>query len=379
MDTKNSEKIQSKCKKNAEESSEKKSKTSIIMAKNTNVVKYDNKLNLIALKSFTKADNSIFFAILSKLQNQDTKEVIIECSELKNLIDSPNLSNKNLVNIVNELSNKIIRCIVRYETDNEVELFTLFQRLSFTKNNTRLKAQISEPFAYLINKVKYGFTMLEIYEFSRLRSKYSQVLYRLLKQFRTTGVLSLEWSKFIEIMDIPIKLTMKDIEKNILKPIIKELSNLVSKNNTLPFKNLSYEKTKTPGLGNKITGITFKFIAEVNKNKSKNDNDNLSVKSVDYIEQNESIKSINNENNIDVTEKLKCYVGEPVKFFITDKENNSFKVSVCKIYSITRGIGASFEMVIKVKLKNSDDGYISDFYEFKSERHFLDWLNKNKV
>lgn len=36
-------------------------------------------------------------------------------------------------------------------------------------------------------------------------------------------------------------------------------------------------------------------------------------------------------------------------------------------------------MVIKVKLKNSDDGYISDFYEFKSERHFLDWLNKNKV
>lgn len=349
------------------------------MAKNTNVVKYDNKLNLIALKSFTKADNSIFFAILSKLQNQDTKEVIIECSELKNLIDSPNLSNKNLVNIVNELSNKIIRCIVRYETDNEVELFTLFQRLSFTKNNTKLKAQISEPFAYLINKVKYGFTMLEIYEFSRLRSKYSQVLYRLLKQFRTTGVLSLEWSKFIEIMDIPIKLTMKDIEKNILKPIIKELSNLVSKNNTLPFKNLSYEKTKTPGLGNKITGITFKFVAEVNKNKSKNDNDNLSVKSVDYIEQNESIKSINNENNIDVTEKLKCYVGEPVKFFITDKKNNSFKVSVCKIYSITRGIGAGFEMVIKVKLKNSDDGYISDFYEFKSERHFLDWLNKNKV
>ena len=268
MDTKNSEKIQSKRKKNAEESSEKKSKTSIIMAKNTNVVKYDNKLNLIALKSFTKADNSIFFAILSKLQNQDTKEVIIECSELKNLIDSPNLSNKNLVNIVNELSNKIIRCIVRYETDNEVELFTLFQRLSFTKNNTKLKAQISEPFAYLINKVKYGFTMLEIYEFSRLRSKYSQVLYRLLKQFRTTGVLSLEWSKFIEIMDIPIKLTMKDIEKNILRPIIKELSNLVSKNNTLPFKNLSYEKTKTPGLGNKITGITFKFVAEVNKNKS---------------------------------------------------------------------------------------------------------------
>ena len=97
MDTKNSEKIQSKRKKNAEESSEKKSKTSIIMAKNTNVVKYDNKLNLIALKSFTKADNSIFFAILSKLQNQDTKEVIIECSELKNLIDSPNLSNKNLL------------------------------------------------------------------------------------------------------------------------------------------------------------------------------------------------------------------------------------------------------------------------------------------
>ena len=36
-------------------------------------------------------------------------------------------------------------------------------------------------------------------------------------------------------------------------------------------------------------------------------------------------------------------------------------------------------IVIKVKLKNSDDGCISDFYEFENERHFSDWLKKNKA
>lgn len=385
---KNTEQIQSKSKKIATENSKKNAKTTIITAKNTNVVKYDNKLNLIALKSFSKADNSIFFALLSKLQNQETKEVLIDSAELKRLIDAPNLSNKILVQIVNELSDKIIRCIVRYETEDEVELFTLFQRLSFTKNNTKLRAQISEPFAYLINKVKYGFTMLEVYEFSRLRSKYSQVLYRLLKQFRFTGILSLEWSKFIEIMDIPIKLSMKDIEKSILKPVINELANLISKDNTLPFQNLTYEKTKTPGQGNKITGITFKFVAETEKDKRKKYNDNnknndndksktkikfLTNKNIDT-----NADNINNSNN-DVAAKLQCYIGTPIKFMIKNENATSYSSSVCKIHSITFGIGEGFEMVIKVRLKNSDDGYVSDFYEFKSERHFLDWLKKNKV
>lgn len=373
---KNSEQIQSKSKKNTKENDEKNVKTSIIVAKNTNVVKYDNKLNLIALKSFTKADNSIFFALLSKLQNQDTKEVLIDSSELKRLIDAPNLSNKILVQIVNELSDKIIRCIVRYETEDEVELFTLFQRLSFTKNNTKLRAQISEPFAYLINKVKYGFTMLEVYEFSRLRSKYSQVLYRLLKQFRSTGILSLEWSKFIEIMDIPVKLCMKDIEKSILKPVTNELANLISKDNNLPFKNLTYEKTKTPGQGNKITGITFKFVAEPDKDKSKK---NTNTNNITTATNNNDKYDNYNENESDVVLKLQKYIETPIKFMTKKENSNSYSVSVCKIHSISLGIGEGFEMVIKVRLKNSDDGYISDFYEFKNERHFLDWLKKNRV
>ncbi|WP_141070205.1 replication initiation protein, partial [Campylobacter fetus] len=54
-------------------------------------------------------------------------------------------------------------------------------------------------------------------------SRYTQTLYRLLKQFRHTGKLWLEWSHFIEIMDIPSSYDMGSIERQILKPAIKEL------------------------------------------------------------------------------------------------------------------------------------------------------------
>ena len=44
----------------------------------------------------------------------------------------------------------------------------------------------------------------------------------------------MEWSKFLEIMNIPEKNTMVDINK-IIKSSVNELANLVSKNNMLPF------------------------------------------------------------------------------------------------------------------------------------------------
>lgn len=67
-------------------------------------------------------------------------------------------------------------------------------------------------------------------------------------------------------MDIPEKLAMRDIDKSILKPAIRELSkerNLFDQVR-VPFKNLAYEKEKTAGRGRggKVSGIVFTFKPE---------------------------------------------------------------------------------------------------------------------
>lgn len=361
-------------------------------------VKYDNYLNLILFKGMSKLDNNIFFAILSKLQNKGSEEIIIDGVEIKKIIGDTIHNNEVLKKNIRELAKKIASCLVEFETEKSYKYFTLFRTLEVLKGKEfSIIARISEDFVFLLNDIKSGFTIFEVYEFCNLRSKYSQILYRLLKQYKSTGLLSMEWSKFLEIMNIPEKNTMVDINK-IIKSSVNELANLVSKNNMLPFENLTYVKTKTPGYGNKITGITFTFVAEKNKIKENNNimllnnknnqvTNNLSAKIVNHIQKQNILNNVaNNSNNKNyqnnsnnVVEKLQHYVGTPVKFHVINAESNNPQVSVCKIHSISLGLNSEMKIVIKVKLKNSDDGFISDFYEFENERHFSDWLKKNKA
>ncbi len=126
--------------------------------------------------------------------------------------------------------------------------------------------QVNPQFEYILNQLTANFTAFELSEFIALSGKYTKTLYRLLKQFRTTGKAYFEWEEFCRIMDIPEKLAMRDIDKSILKPAIRELSkerNLFDQVR-VPFKNLAYEKEKTAGRGRggKVSGIVFTFKPE---------------------------------------------------------------------------------------------------------------------
>ncbi|PSM51222.1 replication initiation protein, partial [Campylobacter blaseri] len=235
------------------------------------LVKYDNELNMIAFKAMTQVENNVFFALLHKLRDKGTKEVVLDFTELKRLIGFESQSNEYIIKSIQGIAKKIAQSVVRYETDEVIKFFTLFQVLEVPKHNEAyIRAKISETFAYLINDLKQAFTVFEIAEFSALSSRYTQTLYRLLKQFRSTGYLKLEWSRFIDLMDIPHSYEMRDINKQILKPALKELGeNQTLFNATNPiFKNLKMNKIRGRGRGRPVTDIEFTFKPETTDNKA---------------------------------------------------------------------------------------------------------------
>ncbi|ELT3328505.1 replication initiation protein, partial [Salmonella enterica subsp. enterica serovar Alachua] len=159
--------------------------------------------------------------------------------------------------------------VTAYRTIN---LFTEFAVYVFENEDNgknelrRIEMQINPRFEYILNQLTANFTAFELSEFISLSGKYTKTLYRLLKQYRSTGKVYFEWKEFCRIMDIPEKLAMSDIDKRILKPAIKELSkerNLFDQVR-VPFKNLAYEKEKTAGRGRggKVSGISFTFKPE---------------------------------------------------------------------------------------------------------------------
>ncbi|CRF52623.1 hypothetical protein HAL07_10880 [Helicobacter ailurogastricus] len=141
------------------------------------------------------------------------------------------------------------------------ENIMLFKRFRINYHDTKktqvksIEIQVNMPyFGYLLNYLHGNFTSFELFEFQNISGKYAKTLYRLLKQWKSTGVHpKMEWGEFRELMGISSSYTIGELEMQILKPAVQELQKLPH------FENLCYEKIKTKGMGNRITHIQFYF------------------------------------------------------------------------------------------------------------------------
>lgn len=247
------------------------------------IVKYHNDFNRISLPSFNEQEQNLLFAILSQVKEKGYKEDIRLYA--KDLLLTKELSNSReyLTSVMNSLKVKFFKADFRriIETDTKIidETFNLFQKMQihYTKRNPHdgydtsklfemISLTINPQFEYLVNELTAHFTRFELVEFIALSGKYTKTLYRLLKQYRATGFMKMKWDEFRHILDIPESYEMRDIEKQILKPAVKELTaeRTLFDSKRTPFKNLTYtkQKGKGRGRGGNVIGIQFTFLPQ---------------------------------------------------------------------------------------------------------------------
>ncbi|HIC9400671.1 TPA: replication initiation protein [Campylobacter coli] len=244
------------------------------------IVKYNNDFNLLPMPELKAIQMDMFMAIISltkdkkentpflkKFFNPDKRKIIIpqkKFIELCRLNDSK-MDYKEIFFAIDDCLKKLCNFLISYQKDERtIYNFVCFEEANIIADEVHITLQ-SRFYDMIINK-KFGFTAFELAEFAELSGKYTKTLYRLLKQFRTTGKAYFEWEEFCRIMKIPENYRQIDIDQRILKPAIKELSkerNLFDQMR-VPFKNLTYEKEKTAGRGRggKVSGISFTFKPE---------------------------------------------------------------------------------------------------------------------
>ncbi|ECQ1210060.1 replication initiation protein [Campylobacter coli] len=244
----------------------------------SDIVKYHNDFNKIQLPSFTEIEQDLLCGLMVKLKEEKGK-VTFYPWDLRNILKS-SYDNNSLMEFASSLKRKFFKAdftIIEKTTRGEKEveahktinLFTEFAIYVYasSKELESIEIQVNPQFEYILNQLTANFTAFELSEFIALSGKYTKTLYRLLKQFRTTGKARFEWEEFCRVMDIPQDYRQSAIDKWILKPAIKELSkerNLFDQVR-VPFKNLAYEKEKakgTRGRGGKVSGISFTFKPE---------------------------------------------------------------------------------------------------------------------
>ncbi|EAJ7105478.1 replication initiation protein [Campylobacter upsaliensis] len=266
------------------------------------IVKYNNDFNLLPMPELKAIQMDMFMAIISltkdkkentpflkKFFNPDKRKIIIpqkKFIELCRLNDSK-MDYKEIFFAIDDCLKKLCNFLVSYQKNEKtIYNFVCFEEANIIADEVHITLQ-SRFYDMIINK-KFGFTAFELAEFAELSGKYAKTLYRLLKQFRTTGKAYFEWEEFCRIMKIPQDYRQSEVDKWILKPAIKELTkerNLFDQIR-VPFKNLFYEKEKTAGRGRggKVSGITFTFKPEnIDMQKLAKESEKIETKEDKYL------------------------------------------------------------------------------------------------
>ena len=344
-------------------------------------VKYDNKMNLLAFKDLDKVEANLFFSIVARAKEKGGEKITLSFIEIAEFLEA-NYTNKQLREMIIKGVGKVVRTAIKWENDEGIRIFTLFKEFLIPHNENYLTVSINEPFLFILNSFENGgFTAFELAEFSSLSSKYTQTIYRLLKQFKKTGFRAIKWSDFLEIMDIPKSYQMCDIDKQILKPAIAELTqeaDIFNQNNPI-FKKLTYKKIRGKGRGRPVEKIEFYFMPEIDEKEEQKKNEKALQYIAQDIKKEQMLKELKRDNQ-EQPKKIDPFTGkeitglEPYRLRNMRFKNKFGEYDILKIQSIEQE--PSGKIIISVK--NVDDNHISTM-KFDNLKHFENTFNLHQI
>ena len=239
------------------------------------LVKYHHELNTIPLRKFTPVEMNLFFSIVSRMREKGTQTVRFSFDQLKDLSNYKATANVRFIDDLTETYEKILslRFGKRSKSGLSVEMFVMFTefKIDGDADEPYVDIRIYEKALPLLNDLD-EWVRYSLQQFTELQSSYSKTMFRLLKQFRTTGYAYFSKEDFNELLDIPKSYRETHINERVLKPIKEELTPL--------FRGLTIKKKYGKGRGKPVIGYQFSFKAEA-KNAddfSKGERENLRIK-----------------------------------------------------------------------------------------------------
>jgi len=227
------------------------------------ITKYQNDLNLVPLKDFKAIEIDLFFSICTKIKEQGTRKVKYTFEDLRELSNyHSHNTRERFINDLQHVYDKMQQLVYTERTEKKIRKFNLFSFYEIDLEDDYVEIVLNKDLEHILNNLTGNFTRFELREFTSIQSAYSKNMFRLLKQFRNTGLYKVSLDDFKELLDIPRSYQMSDIDKRVLKPIQRDLAD--------SFQNLEVKKIKK---GRKVVALEFTFDKESLKKKKNEKNE----------------------------------------------------------------------------------------------------------
>ena len=221
------------------------------------IVKYDPELNTIPLRKFTPVEMNLFFSIVSRMRDKGDETVRFSFDQLKELSAYKPTANKRFIDDIESTYQKILglRFGRRSKDGLHREFFVMFTEFEINghADDPYVDIKIYPKAIKLLNELE-SWVRYALSEFRDLKSSYAKTMFRLLKQFRTTGYAYFSVADFNELLDVPKSYKSSNINQSVLKPIKEELTPL--------FRGLTVRKKYGKGRGKPVIGYSFTWKPE---------------------------------------------------------------------------------------------------------------------
>ena len=225
------------------------------MSDHKNIVKYHNDMNEITFQKFGQVDFDFFMVLCSQLRDSGSSEVVISFSDFKKLSGySSKTSGDRFISELQSMNYKQLLSTGKIRRGRKIEQFVLFTKFIIDPDEKTITAKVNEDYRYILNEVTKNFTRFELEEFVGLDGKYTKTLYRLLKQFRTTGLYRVTLEEFRRVMSVPASYSNMKIGQKILNPSVNALKPY--------FEGLNCKVLYEAKRGRPVKGYEFTFIPE---------------------------------------------------------------------------------------------------------------------
>ena len=165
------------------------------------IVKYSNELNMVVFRKFTANEMNLFFSIVSRMREKGNETVNFSWEELRYLSKYKPTSTKRFIDDLNNTYEKMLQLNYgsSYVANNKLTIsrFVLFTGFDITvKTNDdgseihtesgNVEITLNPKLEHVLNDLE-SWTRYSLEDFINLKSTYSKTMFRLLKQYRTTG------------------------------------------------------------------------------------------------------------------------------------------------------------------------------------------------
>lgn len=246
------------------------------------VLIYHNDFNFLVLAGLTKNELSCFMSICYKVMGKGIDTVTFTFEELAKISNfKRNINDEEFEKLILETNAKLQTKVYSFKEvlDSgkiKTTQFVLFPTFVTNPDKKTVTVEVHRNFVRLLNTFNQNFTEVDLKKFVTLKSKYSQLIYKELMQYKSSGYRIVKITELAERLNIPssyytinekgeITYRINILSSRILDKVKEELAEKLEDFN-YEFKSLNREKKKGR---KKFTHIefTFKPIRESIQNK----------------------------------------------------------------------------------------------------------------